>query len=306
MRIVSLIASSTEILCALGLEDQIVGRSHECDYPASICRLPSCTETKFNPDGTSYEIDQRVKAILQEGLSVYRVHGERLRELRPDVIVTQTQCEVCAVSERDVEAAVCEFLDSRPRIVSLHPDSLADLWTDIAKVAEACDVVPRGQALIDSLRARIADYAAKGARATRRPTVACIEWVEPLMAAGNWVPEQVELAGGRNLFGVAGKHSPYMDAAQLMAADPEIIVIMPCGWDIARSRQELPALQRLPGWASLRAVRAGQVHLVDGNQYFNRPGPRLVDSIEILGQIFHPEWFGPSSALKSERIGATL
>src|SRR5262245_50862272 len=158
-RIVSLIASATEIVCALGLEDQLVGRSHECDSPASVMRLPVCTEPKFDVHGSSYEIDQRVKAVLQEGLSVYRVHADRLRELRPDVIVTQTQCEVCAVSLKDVEQAVCDWLDSRPRIVSLAPNALADVWDDIERVADALGISPRGMALVEQLQLRMASIA---------------------------------------------------------------------------------------------------------------------------------------------------
>jgi iron complex transport system substrate-binding protein len=290
-RIVSLIASSTEILCALGFSREIVGISHECDFPESIRGLPVTTETKFIADGTSYEIDQRIKAILQEGLSVYRVKGELLKSLRPDVIVTQTQCEVCAVSEKDVEAATCSWLESRPKIVSLHPDCLADLWKDIRRVAGALDAVARGEILISALSARISEIGARAAALAERPRVACIEWFDPLMAAGNWVPELVELAGGVNLFGQAGKHSPWMKWEDVLAADPDILIGMPCGFDIARTLKESPALLSRPGWADLRAVRDRQVFAVDGNQYFNRPGPRLVESLEILAEILHPGRF---------------
>jgi iron complex transport system substrate-binding protein len=290
-RVVSLIASATEIVCALDLEDQLVGRSHECDFPPSVRRLPVCTEPKFSVDGSSYEIDQRVKAILQEGLSVYRVHADALKQLRPDVIVTQTHCEVCAVSQRDVEAAVCQWLDARLRIVSLAPNALADVWADIQQTAEALGVRDRGRLLVGRLRQRMAAVADKAQTLPGPPAVACIEWIEPLMACGNWVPELVEMAGGVNLLGAAGKHSPWMTWEQLREKDPDAIVVLPCGFDIERTRQDMPALTRQPGWSDLKAVRGRRVYLADGNQFFNRPGPRLVESLEILAELLHPEAF---------------
>jgi iron complex transport system substrate-binding protein len=290
-RIVSLIASATEIVCALGFEDQLVGRSHECDYPESVKRLPVCTAPKFEPDGTSYQIDQRVKALVQEGLSVYRVDGGRLRELGPEVIVTQSQCEVCAVSLRDVERAVCAWLLACPRLVSLHPDALADVWNDIENVADALDVPERGRELVTQLQARMASIEERARGLTTRPTVACLEWLDPLMAAGNWIPELVAMAGGVNLFGEAGKHAPWMSWEELRARDPDVIVMLPCGFDLPRCRHDLPVLQAKPGWADLKAVQTGRVFLTDGNQYFNRPGPRLVESLEILAELLHPGEF---------------
>jgi iron complex transport system substrate-binding protein len=289
MRIVSLIASATEIVCRLGFEKDLVGRSHECDYPETVKILPVCTGPKFDPDGTSYEIDQRVKAIVQEGLSVYRVDGEKLRDLEPDVIVTQSQCEVCAVSLRDVERAVCAWLRRCPRLVSLAPNSLADVWVDIANVADALGVPERGDELVAELGARMAAIAARTATATVRPRVACIEWLDPLMAAGNWVPELVEIAGGVNLFGAAGTHAPWMTWEELCRADPDVIVLLPCGFDIARCVRDLPALAQRDEWPRLRAVQQGTVFATDGNAFFNRPGPRLAESLEILAELLHPE-----------------
>ena len=290
-RIVSLIASSTEIICALGFGEELVGRSHECDFPEWVRRLPVVTAPKFATDGTSYEIDERVKAILAEGLSVYRVDSNRLRALRPDVIVTQSQCEVCAVSLRDVEQAVCEWLESRPKIVSLEPNALGDVWNDIRKVASALAADDRGEALVSSLRARIDAIASRARNLDERPTVAVVEWIDPLMAGGNWMPELVEMAGGVNLFGEAGKHSPWMSLEELAARDPDWILVIPCGFDIARTRADMPVLAARPEWRQLRAVRLDQVVLADGNQYFNRPGPRLVESLEILAEILHPRAF---------------
>jgi len=292
MRIVSLIASATEIVCRLGLEQHLVGRSHECDYPESIKALPVCTRPKFDVEGSSREIDQRVKGIVQDGLSVYHVDGERLRELEPDVIVTQSQCEVCAVSLRDVERAVCAWLQKCPRLVSLAPNALADVWADIENVAEALGAPDRGTEVVTELRERMAAITARAGTLRPRPTVACIEWIDPLMAAGNWVPELVEMAGGTNLFGTAGKHAPWMTWEQLCQSGPDIIVLLPCGFDIARCRREVPLLESRPEWPRLRAVQTGRVFVTDGNQYFNRPGPRLVESLEILTELFHPE-LGP-------------
>ncbi len=290
-RVVSLIASSTEIVCALGCEDRLVGRSHECDYPPSVRRLPVCTAPLIDPYASSAEIDRQVKTVLRDALSVYRVDGDLLRELRPDVVITQSQCDVCAVSLKDVETALCAWIDARPRLVSLEPNALADIWRDIQHVAEALGEPERGRALIDRLQGRIAAVADRVAALPDRPTVACIEWIDPLMAAGNWVPELVELAGGENLFGEAGKHSPWMTWEQLVTRDPDVIVVLPCGFDIERSRQELPVLSERRQWSALRAVQNGRVYLTDGNQYFNRPGPRLVESLEILAELLHPEAF---------------
>jgi iron complex transport system substrate-binding protein len=290
-RIASLLASATEIVCALGLEEQLVGRSHECDYPPSVKRLPVCTSPKFNTEGTSYEIDQRVKSIVQESLSVYNVDVGMLEQLQPTHIITQSQCEVCAVSLKDVEQAICQLTSSRPVIVTLEPNSLADVWADIQRVAAALDLAERGKRLVAQLQRRMNDIA-EGARSlTERPTVACIEWIDPLMAAGNWMPELIEMAGGINLFGEAGKHSPWMSWEELVDKDPDVIFISPCGFDIARTLRETHLLTNRLGWNELKAVCANQVFVADGNQYFNRPGPRLVESLEIMAEVFHPEIF---------------
>ena len=290
-RIISLIASATEIVCALGFERHIIGRSHECDFPASVKSLPVCTSPKFEVEGLSYEIDQRVKAILQEALSVYRVDADLLERLQPTHIVTQSQCEVCAVSLKDVEQAVCQFTSSQPVIISLEPNALADVWTDIRRVAETLGAPERGDHVVEGLQRRMNEIAAKARTATSRPTVAGVEWIDPLMAAGNWMPELVEMAGGVNLFGEAGKHSPWMTWEELVAADPDVIFISPCGFDLARILQETDLLVSKAEWGDLKAVKAGCVFVADGNQYFNRPGPRLAESLEILAESLHPALF---------------
>jgi iron complex transport system substrate-binding protein len=290
-RIISLIASATEIVCALGFEQELVGRSHECDFPASVKRLPICTSPKFQVEGMSYQIDQRVKAILQEALSVYRVDADLLESLSPTHIITQSQCEVCAVSLKDVEQAVCQFTSSQPRIVSLEPNTLDDVFADIRRVAVALDAPGQAEIVTSQMEQRINEIKAKAEQAGLRPTIACIEWIDPLMAAGNWMPELVELAGGVNLFGQPGKHSPWMKWEELVAADPDVIFISPCGFDIRRTMEETHLLSTNPQWDNVKAVRNGCVFVADGNQYFNRPGPRLVESLEILAEILHPELF---------------
>jgi iron complex transport system substrate-binding protein len=258
-RIISLIASATEVVCALGFEDRLVGRSHECDWPPSVRRLPQCSEPRIDVEGTSREIDDRVKATVENALSVYRVHADVLEQLRPTVIVTQTHCEVCAVSLKDVEEAVCRLVSTRPRIVSLEPNALADLWTGIRNVAAALDASERAEPLIERLRGRLDALSTQTARLAERPTIGCIEWIDPLMSVGNWMPELVEIAGGGDLFGQAGRHSPWMSWEELVEKDPDVIALMPCGFDIDRTRREFPALVGRPDWPSLRAVRQGRV-----------------------------------------------
>jgi iron complex transport system substrate-binding protein len=289
-RIVSLIASSTEIVFRLGMGERLVGRSHECDYPSDVKRLPVCTGPKFNPDGTSYEIDQRVKAILQESLSVYRVDAEQLEALQPTHIITQAQCEVCAVSLKDVEAAACNLITSKPEIVSLEPNSLEDIWADIMRIGRSLDLQARAETLVAELKQRIEEINKK-AGSLCPPTVACIEWIEPLMAAGNWMPEIIELAGGINLFGVAGKHSPWLVWDDVVQKDPDIIIVSPCGFDVPRTVHEMNLLRERVRWPELKAVRTKNVYVCDGNAYFNRPGPRVVESVEMLAEIQHPKEF---------------
>ena len=288
-RIVSLIASATEIVSALGMEERLVGRSHECDFPPSILSLPVCSSSKVDAAASSRDIDRQVREIVGEALSVYRVDGELLDALAPTVIVTQTQCEVCAVSLRDVEEAVCEVVRSEPRIVPLAPMALGDVFDDIEAVAEALGIPDRGRALVAERKARLEAIRARTRRLTSRPRVACIEWIDPPMHAGNWVPELVEIAGGKVMAGEAGRHSGYFEFEDLLVTDPDVIAVMPCGFDIPRTRAEMPALAAQPGWNDLAAVRSGRVFLTDGNQYFNRPGPRVVESAEILAELLHPD-----------------
>jgi iron complex transport system substrate-binding protein len=290
-RIVTLLPSATEIVCALGFEGELVGRSHECDFPATVKRLPTLTEPKFNPEGSSAEIDARVKSIVRDALSVYRVDAAKLRELRPDVIVTQSQCEVCAVNQADVDAAVAEWTGGRPKVVSLAPYSLADIFSDMQRVATALGAPERGDKLVHDLQMRCAAIREVASTLKHRPSCVDIEWIEPMMAAGNWMPQLIEMAGGTNLFGKSGEHSPWMKFEELANADPEVIMIAPCGFGISRASEELHLLQKQSAWKQLRAVRDCRVFIADGNQYFNRPGPRIVESLEILAELIHPQTF---------------
>lgn len=285
LRIVSLLPSATEIAAALGLGDALVGRSHECDWPPRVEGLPVLTRSKLAKGLNSGEIEDRVRAIVGAGLSVYEVDADGLRALNPDVVLTQTQCAVCAVTPDDLSAALNDWTGTAPVLISTAPDTLDDVWGDFAAVAAATGtnagpVVAQLKARMDAVRTAVAGRP--------RPRVAAIEWLDPLMMAGNWVPELIEIAGGESLLAAHGQHSPYVGIEALAEADPDAIVLMPCGFRIPQTLDELTALAADPLWQSLRAVREGRVAAADGQYFFNRPGPRLVESAEILAEILHP------------------
>jgi iron complex transport system substrate-binding protein len=298
LRIVSLLASATEFVAALGFIDQLVGRSHECDWPLAVRSLPAVSTVQIDIGASSVAIDAEVRRRSKEAqvaprdalqaLSLYHINIDMLRELQPDVIFTQMQCQVCAVSERDVIAALNAITGLSPRIVSLAPYRLADVWEDVIRIGEALDCLQKAVTFVAAATTRL-DHIRKQSsdilQHQPRPRVAMIEWMEPLMAAGNWTPELVEIAGGENLFGQIGMHSPGLTWDALVGADPDVIVVAPCGFTLVRTLSELPIMQRHPLWGNLRAVRSGNVFIADGNAYFNRSGPRLVDSAEILAAI---------------------
>jgi iron complex transport system substrate-binding protein len=285
-RILSLLPSATEIAVAVGRGEGLVGRSHECDFPPFVEALPVCTGTKLEKGLTSRQIEDRVQEIVRQGLSVYEVNAALVRALKPDVVLTQSQCAVCAVTPADLEEALCDWVGAPPALLSLAPDNLDDVWADLRRVGAAVDAADEAEAAVLGLQAGLAAVRARSAARGWRPRVAAIEWIEPLMAAGNWVPELIGAAGGEALFAAPGQHSPWMEWDALAAADPDVIVLMPCGYRIGQTLAEMGPLRARPGWHDLSAVRAGRVFAVDGHHYFNRPGPRLVESAEILAEIF--------------------
>ena len=288
-RVLSLLSSTTEIIYALGCGDRLVGRSHECDYPGEVSELPICTIPKFNVDGTSREVDDEVKSLVQSALSIYYINEKLLKELKPDIIFTQSQCEVCAVSVSDVENALKNITGLSSRVISVEPNSIEDIFNDILTIAEILNVRKKGKELVELIKEKI-DSTEKIVYQKSSPSVAAIEWIDPLMAAGNWVPQLIKIAGGKNLFGEAGKHSPWMKYNDLVEQDPEIIIVMPCGYDIKKSLIEIKTLESKKGWGSLKAVRNRNVYITDGNQFFNRPGPRIIESLEILLEIIHSDF----------------
>jgi iron complex transport system substrate-binding protein len=290
-RIVSLLPAATEIICVLGLEHQLVGRSHECDYPPGISNLPICSSAKFLPSSDSAEIDRQVKEILSESLSIYTIDRDLIKSLAPEVIITQAQCEVCAVSLKDVELALSDLLDKECQIISLEPNGLNDVYGDIRMIAGQLGVENAAEELLELSTERINIIRHKLKFITEKPTVACIEWLSPLMMAGNWTPEIVEIAGGLPILTEAGKHSSYINFQDIITVNPDIILIMPCGFSIQRTLQEIGLFLDTPGWADLKAVKSQRVYIADGNQYFNRSGPRITDSIEIMAEIINPKQF---------------
>lgn len=290
-RIISLLPAATEIVCALGLEENLVGRSHECDFPEAVKQLPVCSEANIPDNLSSADIDKKVKELLYDALSIYTVNREKIKSLAPDVVITQAQCEVCAVSLDDVEAALKNYLDKQVEIISLQPNSLNDILSDIKVTAFALGVPEKGDQLIEELQERVDIIRHKLKFIDAKPTVACIEWLEPLMVSGNWIPELVDIAGGTSILAEPGKHSPFVQWTDIQQADPDIILAMPCGFSIERTMKEMHLLLQQPGFADLKAVKNNRIYIADGNQYFNRPGPRIIDSIEILAEIINPKQF---------------
>lgn len=299
MRIISLLASATEMVAALGCLDHMVGRSHECDYPPEVQALPVVSTVQIDTNASSAQIDAQVKQRAQEkrepqdpalnALSIYAIDVDKLQALRPDVIFTQTQCEVCAVSERDVIQAITHLTGLNSLVVSLSPYRLQDVWEDMSRVGKALGKRDQAQALVEHYQQRLADLAAKTATFGTRPRVAVLEWLDPLMGAGNWTPELVAYAGGEPVFGEIGQHTPWITWEELQLADPDVIVLSPCGYTLERALQDAPLLQNHSAWANLQAVQNGRVYAIDGNQYLNRSGPRLVESAELLARVIWDE-----------------
>lgn len=287
MRIASLLPSATEIVCALGLADQLVGVSHECDYPADVVAdLPILTRSTVPEGLSSAEVDTAVSDLLRRGESLYMVEEERLAVLNPDLLITQELCDVCAVSYDDV-CRISQRLPSQPKVVSLTPPDLNGIFADVATIAAATGVTERGQALIADLHARL-DRVADQVRERPRPRVFLFEWLDPPFAAGHWAPEMVALAGGEEVLGKTGEKSFRVTWQQVIDAAPEVILIAPCGYSQAAAEAEWASLPKPAGWETIPAVQAGRVYALDANSYCSRPAPRVVDGIEQLATLFHP------------------
>jgi iron complex transport system substrate-binding protein len=289
-RIVSLLPSATEIVCALGLEDQLVGVTHECDYPASVKRLPKVTRTLIPTDATSAEIDGLVRDRLGAQSALYRLDMEALEQLRPDLIVTQALCDVCAVAESEVRTAACE-LSSRPGVLNLEPETLDELFVAIRQVGAVTGNERRAHEVNAALRERAAMIASRSQQIESRPRVALLEWLDPPFSTGHWNPELIRLAGGVDGLGREREKSRTLRWDEIIAWRPEVVLISCCGFTAERTMQELGVLQGVAGWDDLPAVRNGRVFVTDGSSYFSRPGPRLVDSLELLAHVIHPTVF---------------
>jgi len=302
MRIVSLLPSTTEIVCALGLEDSLAGITHECDYPASVIGKPRLTASRISQETmSSKEIDHAVRSQLDGHGSIYDLDEARLRELNPDLILTQELCDVCAVSYKTVERAARMF-EAGVRVVSLEPNTIADIFENIRTVGELTERKSEAAKLVDDLSARLDRVRELSARSDYRPRTLMLEWLEPAFAPGHWVPEQVAIAGGDQGFGRAGRPSTTTTAEEIRAYAPEVIVLIPCGYYKEDILRQLPSANLPAGWEDLPAVRSGKVWATDATSYFSRPGPRVVDGVEILARILHPEVFGPPTEEQAVRV----
>jgi iron complex transport system substrate-binding protein len=289
MRIVSLLSSATEIVCALGAGDMLVGRSHECDNPGWVRELPACSEPAFDIQVSSLEIDLEVRRRLKSGEPLYIVDGQRIRELSPDLVITQTYCDVCAVTPEDVaRSGACALPMDQ---LALSASSVEGIFQNIIQIAERLGLQERGRALVTAERRRL-EIVRKRASAFRRPTVVMLEWTDPLFAMGNWSPELIEIANGELLIGKKGEYSAAIPAEDLRAADPEYLIVAPCGFNLQRTLQEQAVLERHAWWNELHAVRHGNVAFADGNLFFNRSGMTIGQTAEIIAEILHGVEFG--------------
>ncbi len=291
MRIVSLISGATEIICSLGLEENLVGRSHECDFPEWVKDLPVCTEPRFIAHASNTSVESIGQQALQESVSLHRIIGHRLRELTPDLIVTQPPGGVCGLTRHDVEQALSRCFPHQPRVVALQPKRLDDVWSDVRRIARAAGVEHRAEQCLADWQSRMQAVAQRANSWGRRPRVVCLESITPLIACGNWIPELVAWAGGDNLFGDPGEPAKTLRFEELCQADPDVLVVMPRGLGLSRIRDAMSALTRWPAWSQLLAVRQGHVWITEGNTFFNRPGPRLVESLEMLAEAINPAAF---------------
>jgi iron complex transport system substrate-binding protein len=290
MRICSLLPSATEILYALGLGDSVVGVTHECDFPPEASKKPALIRPRVDPHAAAGEIDRQVSELVARGESIYAVDAELLRSLEPDLIVTQDLCHVCAASPDDLATALTR-LSKNPRVLTLTPHSLADVWSDIRKAGDVTQRRREAQGLAITLEQRVAGIEAQASQAKRRPRALCLEWLDPYYVGGHWVPEMVTKAGGEDVLGRAGEPSFRVSGEQIAASGAEIIVVMPCGFNVERTVAEYRIANFPDGYMNLPAVRERRVFAVDANSYFSRPGPRLAEGVALLAHLFHPDLF---------------
>jgi iron complex transport system substrate-binding protein len=290
MRICSLLPSATEILYALGLGDCVVGVTHECDFPAEAARKPALIRPRVDPKASPAETDRLVAEIIARGESIYSVDAELLADLSPDLIFTQDLCHVCAPSPDDLAAALARIADP-PEVVSLTPRSLAEVWRDVRRVGEVTGRRAEAESLADSLERRVVAIEEKVRNSQARPRVLCLEWLDPFYVGGHWVPEMVAKAGGRDVLGREQQPSYRVTSEAIVASQPDAIVVMPCGYDVARTAAEFKARQIPEDWSEVPAIRERAIYAVDANSYFSRPGPRLAEGVEILAHLLHPDLF---------------
>jgi iron complex transport system substrate-binding protein len=288
MRIVSLLPSATEILFSLGLDAEVVGVSYDCDFPPQVCQRRVVVDSRIPPGLPSLEIDRRVREYVERGESLYIVNADALRELAPELVVTQDLCLVCAASPDDLAAVLANF-KKRPRVLSLNPRNLGDVWDDILRVANETSRQDAAKKLLAEIKQRLHALKFQVEKISRRPRVAFLEWLEPFYVGGHWVPEMVGLAGGEDIFGRMGEPSFRIEFKDVADAAPDIIVIAPCGYDAQQARKEYCTMTFPPGWEAIPAVRDSRVYAFEANAYASRPGPRLVTGVEALAKIFHPE-----------------
>jgi iron complex transport system substrate-binding protein len=302
MRIVSLLPSTTEIVCALGLEENLLGITHECDYPRSVTDKPRLTASRISHESmSSAEIDHAVRSQLDGHGSIYDLDEATLRELKPDLILTQELCEVCAVSYKTVERAARMF-EADVKVVSLEPNTIDDVFENIRMVGELTGRAAQADKLVDDLRARLDRVRERTDNVDHRPRTLMLEWLEPPFAPGHWVPEQVAIAGGDSAFGKAGKKSVVTTGQEIRAYAPEVIVLIPCGYYKEDILRQLPSANLPEGWNDLPAVKSGEVWATDATSYFSRPGPRVVDGVEILAKVLHPDIFGAPTNDEAVRV----
>lgn len=292
-RIISLLPAWSELVHAFGRGECLVGRSHVCDWPPEVLDLPVCSQSRLaTPErGEAAAIQSEMEALGSSGTSPFQLDLRQMRELRPDLVLTQDHCAMCAPSPNDLNPAVKEWGQGAPQVLALQPSTLAGIWEAMGELARAIGAAGDGRDVIRGWKTQFVDIIQSTCMVRKKPTVVCLEWTDPLMASGNWIPEMVQLAGGNPVLAQAGAPSPRITWEEVREANPAVLVVLPCGWDMETTRSRMDSLQSLPGWGKLQAVRTGRVHVADGVRYFNRPGSGVSESLRALAEMIHPDLF---------------